>query len=127
MEIMSTVVDQYLEALNAKDWQRLRSTLASEGFERVGPFCDIIGSGDEYAQFLDRVVSELGEYRVDVRRKVERDGTVYVETTESFLHEGTKMEFPEVLVFDTNDGAITRVQVYMMRPGDEPPVAGAKA
>ena len=124
---MSKEVDQYLEALNAQDWQRLRSTLANEGFERVGPFCDVIGSGDEYAQFLDRVVSGLGEYRLDVRRKVEGDHAVYVETTESFVHEGAKMEFPEVLVFDTRDGAITRVQVYMMRPGDEPPVAGAKA
>lgn len=124
---MSKEVDQYLEALDAQDWQRLAPTLAADAFERVGPFCDIIGSAQEYLQFLERVVSGLAEYRLAVRRKVEGDSTVYVETTESFVHEGTKMEFPEVLVFDTKDGAITRVQVYMMRPGDEPPVAGARA
>jgi limonene-1,2-epoxide hydrolase len=120
-------VAQYLEALNAQDWRRLRSTLADDRFERVGPFCDIIGSADEYVQFLDRVVSGLSHYRVDIRRTVEGNRTVYVEATESFRHDGTNMEFPEVLVFDTGDDSITRVQVYMMRPGDEPSVAGAKA
>jgi len=124
---MSREVDQYLEALNAQDWERLRGTLADDGFERIGPFCDVIGSADEYVQFLDRVVSGLSDYRVDVRRKVEGNGAVYVEATESFLHGGTSSAFPEVLVFDASDGAITRVQVYMMRPGDEPSVAGAKA
>lgn len=124
---MSTVVDDYLEALDAQDWNRVSGTLAENGFERVGPFCDVIGSSGEYVQFLERVVSGLKDYRLAVRRKVEGDGTVYVETTESFVHDGEKMEFPEVLVFDTSGGAITRVQVYMMRPGDEPPVAGARA
>ena len=124
---MSNEVDQYLKALNDQDWQQLRSTLADDGFERVGPFLDVIGSADEYVQFLDRVVSGLSDYRVDVRRKVEGNRAVYVEATESFLHDGTKSAFPEVLVFDTVDDTITRVQVYMMRPGGEPSVVGAKA
>jgi hypothetical protein len=38
------------------------------------------------------------------------------------------MAFPEVLVFDLDDrGLINRVQVFMMRPGESPPVEGASA
>lgn len=124
---MHDAVAQYLQALDEQDWASLRGTLTDEDFERIGPFCDVVASSDEYAAFLERVVSPLGEYGVRVRRHVEGDGLVYAEVTESFLLDGTKAEFPEVLVFDTRDGRISRVQVYMMRPGGEPPVAGARS
>jgi limonene-1,2-epoxide hydrolase len=124
---MSEAVNEYLAALHAQDWQRLGGTLAGDDFERVGPFCDVIASVDEYVAFLERVVPGMKDYRVVVRRMVEAGPTVYVETTESFEHEGETMELPEVLVFDTDQGAITRVQVYMMRPGGEPAVAGGRA
>jgi SnoaL-like domain len=122
-----TVVDDYLDALEAQDWTRLAATLSGTNFERIGPFCDVIGSVGEYVKFLEGVVPSLPGYRVAIRRKVESDQAVYVETTESFVYDGEAREFPEVLVFDTDNGAITRVQVYMMRPGAEPSVAGGRA
>ncbi|MHB1582287.1 MAG: nuclear transport factor 2 family protein [Acidimicrobiales bacterium] len=124
---MNKTVEQYLDALGKKEWSRLGGTLTDDRFERVGPFADVVGSSKEYVAFLDRVVTPLDEYRIEPRRSVEGDGIVYAEVTESFVHDGTKMEFPEVLVFDTRDGLISRVQVYMMRPGDEPPIEGASA
>ena len=127
IEHMDKPVEQYLDALTSKDWSRLGDTLAEDRFERVGPFCDTVASSKEYVAFLDRVVTPFEQYRVEPRRLVEGDGVVYAEVTESFVHEGATMEFPEVLVFDTRDGLISRVQVYMMRPGDEPPIEGASA
>jgi SnoaL-like domain len=123
---MATLIDQYLVALTGKDWAGLASTLAPV-FERVGPFRDVIGSRDEYVQFLDRVVTPLEDYNVRPVRVVPSDDVVFAEVVESFVY-GEKMEVPEVLVFDLGpDGLISRVQVYMMHVGQEPPVPGARA
>jgi hypothetical protein len=125
---MATSVERYLEALDTKDWAGLGSTLADSGFERVGPFRDVIDSKSGYVEFLDRVVSPLQDYRVIPHRSVPSEAVVYAEVVESFVFDGTPMEFPEVLVFDlAGDGLINRVQVYMMRPGEQPPVPGARA
>jgi hypothetical protein len=123
---MGNLVDQYLVSLDSKDWPGLGSTLAA-AFERVGPFRDIIDSKDGYVQFLDRVVTPLEDYHVRPVRVVPSDEVVFAEVVESFVY-GEKMEVPEVLVFDlAPDGLITRVQVYMMHAGQEPPVPGARA
>jgi len=124
---MGTTVDQYLESLDGKDWAGLASTLAATDFERVGPFRDVIGSKDEYVQFLDRVVTPLEDYHVRPVRVAASEAVVFAEVVESFVH-GEKLEVPEVLVFDLGpDGLISRVQVYMMHVGQEPPVPGARA
>ena len=123
---MGTPVDQYLVSLDGKDWEGLAATLGPV-CERIGPFRDVIGSKDEYVQFLDRVVTPLEDYHVRPVRVVPADGVVFAEVVESFVY-GEKMEVPEVLVFDLgSDGLISRVQVYMMHVGQEPPVPGARA
>jgi len=125
---MLDIVEQYLEKLQAKEWTGLGATLAATGFERVGPFCDVIDGKDDYVRFLDGIVSTLDDYRVRARRISVSEGVVYAEVNESFVTDGTAMDFPEVLVFDIgDDGLITRVQVYMMHPGEEAPVPGGKA
>jgi hypothetical protein len=128
IHIMATVVDRYIESLNRMDWVGLSSTITADGFERVGPFQDVVGSRGEYVEFLERVVSELENYQVRPRRLVPSEGVVYAEVVESFIFNGTPMAFPECLVFDlAGDGLISRVQVYMMRPGEQPSVPGARA
>lgn len=125
---MTGVVEQYISALDAKDWEGVGATIADDSFERVGPFCDVIGSKGGYVDFLERVVSALEQYHLRIRRLVGSDNAVYAEVNESFLLDGALADFPEVLVFDlAADGRIQRVQVYMMRPGEEAPVAGARA
>lgn len=132
--VMTSVVERYLETLQEQNWEALGATLSPEEFRRIGPFCDTLTSKTEYVKFLEGVVSTLGQYRVRTRRIVAGNGadrssaTVYAEINESFVANGSKMDFPEVLVFDVGaDGLITQVQVYTMRPGEDAPVPGGKA
>ncbi|MBO0729308.1 MAG: nuclear transport factor 2 family protein [Acidimicrobiaceae bacterium] len=125
---MAASVEHYLTALDKQDWAALDATLTDGDFERVGPFRDIVGSRREYVEFLERVVSPLGEYHVTPDRVVATERVVYAEIVESFVHAGEKLAYPEVLVFDLDGkGLINRVQVFMMRPGEQPPVEGASA
>lgn len=125
---MSTTVERYLDRLEAKDWPALAETLADSGFERVGPFSDLVVGKQPYLEFLEGIVSKLDEYTIRVRRIRAAEGTTFAEVNEAFFAEGAHMDFPEVLVFDHGpDGLITKVQVYLMRPGEEPPVPGGKA
>lgn len=125
---MRATVERYLKALEAKDWETFATTLAEKSFERIGPFCDVVDTKQAYVSFLSHVVGNLENYGIRVRRMQQSDRVVYAEINESFAVDGTKMDFPEVLVFDVDDDErIARVQVYMMRPGEEPPVTGARA
>jgi SnoaL-like domain len=131
---MTTVVERYLETLQEQNWEALGATLSPKEFRRIGPFCDTLTSKTEYIKFLAGVVPILAQYQLRTRRIVAGDSaegssaTVYAEINESFVANGSKMDFPEVLVFDLGaDGLITQVQVYMMRPGEDPALPGAKA
>jgi SnoaL-like domain len=125
---MAAAVERYLAALDERDWSGLAATLTDGDFERIGPFRDIVASKLAYVAFLERVVSALAGYRLVPERVVRTELVVYAEVTESFVHAGDRKAFPEVLVFDlADDGLIRRVQVYMMRPGEEPVVEGASA
>ena len=133
IKVMTRVVERYLETLQEQDWEALGATLSPNDFRRIGPFCDTLTSKTEYVAFLEGIVSTLGQYGVRTRRIVTGDGAdgstaVYAEINESFIANGSKMDFPEVLVFDIGaDGLITQVQVYMMRPGEDATVPGGKA
>jgi predicted ester cyclase len=114
---MAESVERYLAALDQQDWSGLAATLTDGEFERIGPYCDVVPSKSEYVAYLDRVVSDLPEYRLTPERVVSAEGVVYAEITESCVHAGEQMAFPEVLVFDlADDGLIRRIQVYMMSP-----------
>ena len=104
------------------------ATLTDGPFERVGPFCDVVADKAAYLEFLEGIVSILGDYSVRTRRISAADGVVYAEINESFALDGKRMDFPEVLAFDIGaDGLISRVQVYLMRPDDEAVVGGGRA
>src|SRR5436853_6047926 len=106
-------VQQYLKALGNKDWATFADTLADDGFERVGPFADVVESKAAYVEFIDRVVTPLPDYAITPTRLVtSTDGRVVVaEITESFLIEGAPVAFPEALVLDLDEaGRIRRVQ-----------------
>ena len=125
---MAAAVEQYLTALDKQDWPSLEATLTEGAFERVGPFRDIISIRHDYVEFLQRVVPPLADYHIAADRVVTAEGVVYAEIVESFVHAGTEFAYPEVLVFDLDGaGLIRRVQVFMMRPGEQPPVEGASA
>lgn len=125
---MPDAVTRYLESLNAQDWGAMATTLTDGAFERVGPFCDVVDDKAAYLEFLDKVVAKLGDYAVRTRRIADAGSAVYAEINETFVLDGKRMDFPEVLAFDLgSDGLITRVQVYMMRPDEGTVVGGGRA
>lgn len=121
-------VETYLDRLAAHDWDGLAATLAEQDFERIGPFADLVSSKGAYVKFLAGIVPQLERYRLKVRRIVQAGDVVMAEINEVFEFDGQTMDYPEALVFDLDGaGLIRRVQVYMMRPGEQPPVPGGSA
>lgn len=121
-------VETYLDRLVANDWDGLAGTLAEEDFERIGPFADLVSCKRAYVAFLAGIVPQLKEYRLNVRRIVHAGAVVLAEINEVFELDGRLVDYPEALVFDLDGaGLIRRVQVYLMRPGEQPPVPGSRA
>jgi limonene-1,2-epoxide hydrolase len=123
------VVTEYMQALQAGEWDRLAATLAEEGLVRDGPFVDVIHGRDAYVEFLRRVTSPFQNYELRVSRLgVSAEGRVYAELHECMDREGGRAEFPEVIVFDVDGGdKISYVSVFMKRPGGQPSIAGGRA
>jgi len=123
------VVRQYMEALEAGQWDRLAATLADEGLVRDGPFVDVIHGKDAYVEFLRRVTSPFENYELRVSRLALSDGgRVYAELHECMDRDGGRAEYPEVIVFDVDASErISYVSVFMKRPGGEPSIAGGRA
>jgi hypothetical protein len=53
------VVEKFLGNNAARDWDGLAECFSEQGFERIGPYVDVISSADEYLEFLRRVVPIL--------------------------------------------------------------------
>ena len=124
-----TSVEQYLEAMNAQDWEALAETISPIALFRDGPFVDIIEGKDAYVTFLEGIISTLPGYELRVRRiSTAAENRFYVELSESFDVGDDRPEYPEVCLFETgSDGLISYVSVFMKRPGEEGPVDGANA
>jgi SnoaL-like protein len=121
-------VEQYLDRLSVKDWDGVAATLADESFERIGPFADVVSSKDAYLRFLSGIVSQLGNYGIKIDRITDAGKVLLAEIHEIFDAEGQHFEYPEALVFEIDArGLINHVSVYLMRPGEAPPVAGGSA
>jgi len=122
-------VEDYLSAMTDRDWGRVAASLSDHGLVRNGPFVDVIEGRDAYVEFLRRVCSPFDSYRLDVHR-VSRSGDrlVFAEIDEVIGRDGTVSSFPEVLVFELDDGgAIRAVSVFMKRPGGQPSIEGGRA
>jgi hypothetical protein len=121
-------VDDYLDRMAKHDWEGLGRTLTRGPFERVGPFRDVLTDTAAYVEFLGTVIPSLSGYRFENRRITAVERRVFAEVAEHFEVDGVMTEFPEVLVFELDDEElINHVSVYIMRPGDQPPVEGGSA
>lgn len=121
-------VEQYLDRLSVKDWDGVAATLADGGFERIGPFADVVSSKVAYMKFLSGIVSQLGNYGIKVDRMTDAGKVVLAEIHEIFDAEGQHFEYPEALVFDLEQGGLIKhISVFLMRPGEAPPVTGGSA
>jgi ketosteroid isomerase-like protein len=106
------VVERYLEGLAANDWSAVTATLAPD-IVRMGPYRDEYRGRDTYATFLADTIRALGGYQLDVDRVLASGSVVTVELRETVDDSDARLETAEVVVFDTADGLITRVAVYL--------------
>ena len=122
-------VEDYLSALSERSWDRLAASLAEEGLVRNGPFVDVIEGKHAYVEFLRKVCSPFDSYRIDVHR-VSRSGdrVVFAEIDEVIDWNGERNAYPEVLLFELDEGGLIRyVSVFMKRPGGQPSISGGRA
>lgn len=122
-------VERYLTGLANQNWEGLAATVADHGLVREGPFCDVVEGKEPYIAFLRGVFSKFEGYQLHVHRISHvSERLSYVELTETFHIDGVPTEYPECLVFEQNaDGLISRVSVFIKRPGGEPRVEGGRA
>ncbi|MGO8863697.1 MAG: nuclear transport factor 2 family protein [Acidimicrobiales bacterium] len=123
------VVEEYLNAFAARDWDRFAATLTEGPLLRVGPFMDVIESKEDYVDFLSNLMPTLINYEVRVDRISEMDsGRFLVELSETFDVDGVRTEYPEADLFEVDaKGKVRGVSIFMKTPGRKPPVKGASA
>ncbi|HEY7054807.1 MAG TPA: nuclear transport factor 2 family protein [Mycobacterium sp.] len=123
------VVERYLAAMAAHDWDALAATITDDGIVREGPFCDVVEGKQPYVAFLRGILTALQNYSVDIRRIWQASERVwFVELTETFDVGGNPASYPECILFETgDDGLICYVSVFIKQPGADAPVSGGRA
>jgi ketosteroid isomerase-like protein len=126
-------VRRYLEALGRQDWDALEAMLAEHVY-RVGPFEDVVRGRRAYRDFLQKVVSELSGYLLQVERidPVQApdpadpgDATCWVRLSETVDADGGRLRTEEALEIRVDDGGkISRVSVFTRRSQRAGPEAG---
>jgi hypothetical protein len=106
------VVERYLAGLTAHDWAAVAATLAPD-IQRMGPYRDAYRGREPYAAFLAQTIDALGGYQLDVDRVHVSGRIVTVELRETVDDGDARLETSEAVVFDTADGLITHVAVYL--------------
>src|SRR3954447_1439540 len=103
------IVERYLGALTAHDWDALRECLTDD-VVRVGPYRDEYRGRDAYVEFLARLMPTLPSYAMEVTRVTYVDRLVFAELTETVA--GVRTE--EALVFElAADDRIERIDVFI--------------
>ncbi|MBO0728292.1 MAG: nuclear transport factor 2 family protein [Acidimicrobiaceae bacterium] len=124
-------VQGFVERYGAHDFDGVADCLSDEGFERSGPYLDVIASKEEYVAFLKRVVPTLGpRYELaPVRISGGDDGTTaFAELIERVEVDGALTDIPEIIVFDlAPDGRIARMNLFLKQPGGVAPAGGRDA
>jgi hypothetical protein len=105
-------LERYFEALRAQDWEGLATCLADD-VHRTGPYLDSVRGRQAYVDFLAGVIPSLRGYELKVfRTRRLDDGSALVELSETVERDGVRTEFPEVILFEFNDGGrIQRVDI----------------
>ena len=107
------LIETYLDALVAGDWETFAGCLADDGFTRVGPYGDVKPTKAEYVAFLSELMPTLPGYSMDVTRVTYAGDVAFAELSETVEVDGTPLRTPECLTFDlTDDGRIRRVEVF---------------
>jgi hypothetical protein len=122
-------VEDFVARYAARDWDSLAACFSPGGFERIGPYGDVIASSQEYIDFLRRVVPTLQEgYELKPVHVAYAGDTAIAELIEHLEIDGKMTDLPEAIVFRLDDaGLIKGMHLYLQQPGGEAPVGGRAA
>jgi ketosteroid isomerase-like protein len=111
------VVERYLDAITAHDWDALRECVADD-IMRVGPYGDRYEGKDAYVAFIADTMPRLEGYEMAVDRVTYAgDSLAFAELSETVEMNGKPHRTPEALVFGLgSDGLIARVDVFIQTP-----------
>lgn len=114
---MVGIVERYLGAVVAHDWDALAECLA-EDVVRVGPFLDTYTPRGPYVEFLAGLMPTLPGYAMRVDRVVYQGSVALAQLSETVELDGALVETPEALVFDLDDtGRIARIEIFIQHAG----------
>lgn len=114
---MSGVVERYLDAVTAHDWEALARCL-TEDVVRVGPFGDTYTPRRPYLEFLAGLMPTLAGYSMKVDRVLYMGPVAVAQLSETVEIDGTAVLTPEALVFELDpSGLIARIDIYLQRRG----------
>ncbi len=112
---MAGIVERYLDAVVAHDWEALADCLA-EDVVRVGPFLDTYTPRAPYVEFLAGLMPTLPGYAMRVDRVLYQGDVVVAQLSETVELDGAPVETPEALVFDLDEaGRIARIEIFIQR------------
>ena len=112
---MTGVVERYLAAVVAHDWDAARACLR-EDIVRNGPFRDEFRGRDDYVAFLAELMPTLPGYSMDVARVTYADGVrlAFAELAETVTVDGSPLRTEEALVFELDaQGQIAAIDIYI--------------
>lgn len=114
---MDGVVERYLAAVAAQDWEALAGCLA-EDVVRVGPFADTYAGRRPYIEFLAALMPTLAGYAMEVDRVCYTGSVALAQLSETVEIDGSPVVTPEALVFELDGrGRIARIDIYIRRGG----------
>ena len=115
MAAVAGVVERYLRAVVAHDWEDLAGCL-TEDVVRVGPFGDTYRPRRAYVEFLAALMPTLAGYDMKVHRVIYAESVAVAQLSETVEIDGAAVVTPEALLFDLDDsGRIARVEIYIQR------------
>ncbi|HEX2384744.1 MAG TPA: nuclear transport factor 2 family protein [Acidimicrobiales bacterium] len=117
------VVEEYLAAVVAHDWDALRRCLR-EDVVRNGPFRDEYRGRDDYVAFLAELMPTLPGYSMDVTRVTYSDDgrLAFAELAETVDVGGSPLRTEESLVFELDaDERIEHIDIYIKTNAERPP------
>ena len=107
------VIERYLAALVAGDWDTFAGCLTDDDFTRVGPYGDVKATKAEYVAFLSELMPTLPGYAMEITRVTYAGTRAFAELSETVEVDGTPLLTPECLTFElADDGRIRRVEVF---------------
>jgi ketosteroid isomerase-like protein len=108
------VVERYLDAITAHDWDGLRDCVAHD-VVRIGPYGDRYEGREAYVAFIADTMPKLRGYRMRVDRVTYTSDTLaFAELSETVELDGEPVRTPEALVFELDaDGRIAHIEVFI--------------